>query len=54
MKKFVFGIITILPFASGLYAIETPDPGLAEIMNYRQYDEMFASAAILRSRDSSA
>ena len=44
MKKFVFGIITILPFASALYAIETPDPGLAEIMNYRQYDEMFASA----------
>ena len=44
MKKFVFGVITNLLFASTILAIENPDPGLEEIMNFRQYDEMLASA----------
>ncbi len=44
MKKLVLGIISLSLFSSVSFAVEEPAPELAEIINFRQYSERFASA----------
>ncbi|NKB32843.1 MAG: phosphatase [Pseudomonadales bacterium] len=44
MKKLVFGIIALSLFTSVSFAVEEPAPALAEITNFRQYSDRFASA----------
>ena len=44
MKKLLLGILSLSLFSSVSFAVEDADPALAEIINFRQYSESFASA----------
>ena len=44
MKKLACGIISLSIFSSVSFAVEEPAPELAEIINFRQYSDRFASA----------
>ena len=44
MKKLLLGILSLSLFPTVTFAVEDPDPALAEIINFRQYSDSFASA----------
>ena len=44
MKKLLLGIISFSLFSPVSFAVEEPAPELAEIVNFRQYSDSFASA----------
>lgn len=44
MKKLVFGFLSLSIISTVSFAVEEPAPELAEIINFRQYSERFASA----------
>ena len=44
MNKLILGLAAVAMYSSALFAVEEADPALAEIVNFRQYSEKFASA----------
>ena len=44
MRKIVTGFIATALLSSMAYGVEEPDPALAEITNFRQYSDSFASS----------
>jgi protein tyrosine phosphatase (PTP) superfamily phosphohydrolase (DUF442 family) len=44
MKNLAIGVVTAALFSTTAFAVENPDPALAEITNFRQYSDTFSSA----------